>query len=91
MQSFPKNVLAVADTEGGNLICIDVKKGGVFLWDHERETADDEEPSFDIMDFLASSFSEFLHELQSFNPQDVVLDPNDVILVEFKPGFLGAC
>jgi hypothetical protein len=85
---LPEHVLAIAATDGGNLICLDLKNGSVFLWDHEREAGDGEEPGFENMDLLALSFTEFLEELQPFNPDDVVLNPADVKSVEFAPGFL---
>ena len=84
---MPENILAIADGPCGNLICLHLITGEVYWWDHEQEAAafGDEEPSFDNMLLLASSFTEFLQRLQPFDPESVPFDPKQVISVEISP------
>ena len=65
---LPENVLAIAEAAGGNLICLDLKTGEVYWWDHEEEAVEDELQSFEIMYLLASSFPEFLGRLEPRRP-----------------------
>jgi SMI1-KNR4 cell-wall len=87
---IPDGTLAIADAAGGNLICLDLESGKIYLWDHEEEAAavGDQAANFDNMYELAESFSEFLRRIESFDPGSVQLDPNNVISVsiEFAPG-----
>lgn len=84
---MPQGVLAIADAPCGNLICLHLTTGAVYYWDHEQEAAafGYEEPSFDNMLLLASSFTEFLQRLQPFDPESVPFDPKQVISVEISP------
>jgi hypothetical protein len=84
---LPKNILPIALAGGGNLITLSVKNGTVFFWDHEREATGDGAPGFDNMERLASSFPEFLQRLAP-RGERVTLNPNDVVSVKVKPGFL---
>jgi cell wall assembly regulator SMI1 len=71
--------LPVAWAEGGNYVCLDLRRGGVFFWDHE-------EPSGDLK--LAEGFSQFLEMLAPFDVKNVELNPGQVRKVWIDPDFL---
>jgi hypothetical protein len=79
----PTNVLPIAAAGGGNLICLELKSGSIFFWDHEQEANEDEPVNFDNMSFLASSFTEFLEKLR---PRSIQPGAHRVISVKAKPG-----
>ena len=57
---IPENLLPIADSPGGNQLCIGVRgseKGKVYYWDHDYESEDD-------IYFLANSFTEFIDLLE---------------------------
>ena len=83
---LPERVIAIANAAGGNLICLNLADGAIYFWDHEGEAMDDESPSFDNMDYLAPSFSEFLQKLEPchFGPES---HPGNVKSVWKRPGF----
>lgn len=83
----PVNAIPVALAGGGNLVCIDLVTGATYLWDHENEAVEGEEPDFRNMHLLAESFSRFVDAMEPFDPSTVVLDPKDVVSVKLKPGF----
>ena len=83
---LPPDMIAIATAAGGNLICLHVKNGAVYFWDHEREAMGDEEPSLARMDHLAPSFTNFLEALRPYT-EDITLDPRDIKSVWKKPGF----
>ena len=59
---IPKGFLIIAHDPGGNLILLGVSEGqkGLYFWDHEMEAEDDEEPSYENMHFITTSFEELL-------------------------------
>lgn len=71
--------LPAAWAEGGNYVCLDLKRGGVFFWDHE-------EPSDDLK--LAESFSQFLEMLAPFDVKNIELKPGQVRKAWIDPDFL---
>ncbi len=71
--------LPVAWAEGGNYVYLDLKRDGVFFWDHEEPSGDQK---------LAESFSEFLDMLAPFDVKDIELKPGDVKEVWIDPDFL---
>ena len=84
---LPGHVLPVALAGGGNLVCIYLQNGRVYLWDHEQDAGDGEVASFDNMHYVAESFSSFLAALEPFDADKVELDPKDIVSVKLKPGF----
>ena len=62
---IPKGFLIIAHDPGGNLILLGVTKDqkGLYFWDHEMEAEDDEEPEFENMHFIATSFEKLLASL----------------------------
>lgn len=73
------NFLPVAWAEGGNYVCLDLERGGVFFWDHEA-------PSGDLK--LAESFRQFLDMLAPFDVKDIRLEPGQVKKAWIDPDFL---
>lgn len=82
---LPPGVLAIADTAGGNLICIQLDTGAIFFWDHEEEASPDE-PTYDNMTMLAPSFGAFLKLIQPYSGEDIDFDKSRVISIRSKPG-----
>ncbi|MDP9072483.1 MAG: SMI1/KNR4 family protein [Actinomycetota bacterium] len=63
----PPWLLPVAETEGGNLICIALEgedTGAVYFWFHEGESDEGEPPATDNLYRLANSFKEYLAGLR---------------------------
>ena len=79
---MPKKCVPIADTEGGNQVCMSLNKGTygkIYYWDHETMDTDDDEECvlcFEDMCFLANSFNEFLKNLQP--------DTTEVVIEEVK-------
>jgi hypothetical protein len=84
---LPKKMLAIAYAGGGDLVCLRTSDGSVYLWDHEREAGEGEEPRYENMARLASSFPEFLAQLQPYRATDFPTNPSQVKSVKLKPGF----
>lgn len=64
--------LAIAIDGFGNLICLaleDDDYGTVYFWDHECEADEGEEPSYDNLTRLASSFTDFWVRMEPFDPK----------------------
>ncbi|HWM84280.1 MAG TPA: SMI1/KNR4 family protein [Kofleriaceae bacterium] len=71
------DLLAIADAEGGNHVCLGLSGGkGVFFWDHEVEATTR----------MADSFSAFLEQLRPFDPASV--EVGEVISAWIDPAFL---
>lgn len=63
----PEGFLPIADSAGGNLICLalhDEDRGAVYFWDHSWEAEEDEIPDMRNMTLVATSFTDFLVNLQ---------------------------
>ncbi len=71
--------IPIAWAEGGNYVCLECRKGGVFFWDHE-------DPATDYT--LANTFSVFLDMLAPFDSNDVQLKPGQVKSAWIDPEFL---
>ena len=56
--------LAVADADGGNLVCMDRVSGHIFYWDHETHDRGDDPDADEPPLELASSLAAFLEALQ---------------------------
>jgi len=59
-------MLPIGNDVYGNRILLTVKgkdRNKVFFWDHEMESEDDEEPSYDNLTLIADSFTEFMESL----------------------------
>jgi hypothetical protein len=79
---IPDDLLAIADDDAGNQICIGIKgksKGQIFFWDHEKEIHLENEPHL-----LYLNFSTFLSNLEKWSPPGerslilVMIENNDV-------------
>ena len=67
---LPNNILPVADDGAGNYVCLSVAgddAGQVYFWNHEEVRGIEEEPSCKNMEFVASSFTDFITKLQIYN------------------------
>ncbi len=87
---LPAGVVAVADDDSGNLICLSLRSddfGGVYLWDHEMEADEGCEPSFANMHLIAHSFHELLDRIEPFDPSSN-LKEGQVKSVWVDPDFL---
>lgn len=82
---LPRGFLAIATAGGGDLICMSLPVGSIFLWDHEREGRDDAAPGLANLQLLASSLDEFLRALQP-RTMEAPVDAQ-VISVQVKAGF----
>lgn len=63
---IPPNLLPIAYDPGGNVICLSLygsDRGRVYLWLHEYETDEAEQPTYDNVYVLANSFSDLLASL----------------------------
>jgi hypothetical protein len=83
----PDGLLPIADSEGGNLVCVSLNPrdfGSIYFWDHELEAEEGEEPTYDNLSKVASGFSEFWDSLQRL---DVKLDEGQVTKVWVDPNF----
>ncbi|MDG0767196.1 SMI1/KNR4 family protein [Bacillus halotolerans] len=54
---FPRNIIPIASSAGGNEICMDIDNGKVLFWDHELS-----HPDKDFF-LIANSFQEFVFSL----------------------------
>ena len=61
----PPNYLPIARDPGGNLILIELGRGGVFFWDHEREADVGDDPTEENIIPIAASFDDFLAGLHA--------------------------
>jgi len=64
-ERIPDGLLPIGCDSFGNLVLLDggVKStGAIYFWDHELESMDD--PTWDNISFIASSFSEFANSLR---------------------------
>ncbi len=77
-KEFGDELLPVAEAEGGNLVCVDIRTGAVLFWDHE-EVADR------ALAPLHTSFAAFTQALQPHGPSDAELRPEDIISVWVHP------
>jgi hypothetical protein len=85
-ERLPAGFLAIGGAAGGNLICLELESGSIYFWDHEQEAMDNEAPSTDNMECLASSLREFLKSLKPYSAGE---KPNAsrVMSVSKKPNF----
>jgi hypothetical protein len=85
---LPEGVIAIGDAEGGNRICLSLRKadyGHVFFWDHELES--DRDPSAALA-ALAPSFDVFLASLRRLDAERIQLRPGQVKRAWINPEFL---
>ncbi|MGJ3548603.1 SMI1/KNR4 family protein [Bacillus subtilis] len=54
---FPRNIIPIASSAGGNEICMDIDNGKILFWDHEFS-----HPDKDFF-LIANSFEEFIFSL----------------------------
>lgn len=76
----PAHLLPVGHAPGGNLICLSLRDGSVWFWDHEREAEPGEAARDDNVTRVAESFEEFTSRLvppEGPEPtvREVVMDP----------------
>lgn len=69
--AIPAELVAFAEDVGGNLLCIGIRGehcGKVYFWDHGRSSPGDDQPGWDNITLLASSFGLFLAALGGPQP-----------------------
>ncbi|MCY7948835.1 SMI1/KNR4 family protein [Bacillus atrophaeus] len=73
---FPRNIIPIASSAGGNEICIDIENEKILFWDHELS-----HPDKDFF-LIANSFEEFILSLidEPFETDDNVSDVEIEIL-----------
>lgn len=83
-------VIPIADAACGNIVCLSLinEKKGVYFWDHELEDEEENLPSWKNMFYLAESFKDFMNKLRRFNPDEIELEPGQVLEVWVDPEFL---
>ncbi|MEI8197045.1 MAG: SMI1/KNR4 family protein [Phycisphaerae bacterium] len=60
---MPDELVPIASDPGGNSICMAMsgpKTGAIYFWDHEREAAEGEAPTYANVSLVANSLAEFL-------------------------------
>ena len=66
---MPNNCIPIAESEGGNLVCISLDSktyGKLYFWDHETMDVDEDEEckySIEDMQLIANSFDELLKKI----------------------------
>jgi len=64
----PADFLVIADSAGGNLICLGLhdqedRFGAIYYWDHDSESGEDEEPDEENMTRITDTLTEFITAL----------------------------
>lgn len=89
---IPKGCVPIANTEGGNVICINLNSqmyGYIFLWNHEEEVLYDyNEIKLSNLYLIANSFEEFLNTILPYNSEDDDLGDYEVQEVWVDSEFL---
>ncbi|MCG9873862.1 MAG: SMI1/KNR4 family protein [Leptospiraceae bacterium] len=87
---IPIGILPIAESEGGNIICISLTKevGSIYFWDHEMEADEGEKPDYSNMYKISDSFSSFIKRIEKFDPSKVEVNEKDVMNVWVDPEFL---
>lgn len=70
---LPNDFIRIASASCGNDICICVRGenyGKVYLWDHENEAPEGQEPWYDNVYLIANSFTEFMDKLYEVELDD---------------------
>lgn len=79
---IPKGNIPICRTEGGNIVCLNINNGSVYLWDHDVELINNDVES---LLYVAKNFEEFLklmkpyeqeENLDDYKVEDVWIDPN---------------
>lgn len=66
-ESIPGELLPIGSDGGGNEICLGIKSefyNKVYIWWEDYQVDEGETPTFDNVELIASSFSEFLGQLK---------------------------
>ena len=85
---LPSGIMAIADAEGGNHVCLSVRGedyGSVFFRDHEL--ASEANVAAGLFE-LKPSFELFLSDLRKFDPESVKLTPGQVEKAWIDPEFV---
>lgn len=88
---MPVGYLAIAYTEGGNLVCIDTNVestslGAIYLWDHDNELPDDEFKS--EIYCVSDTFTDFIEMIHEYDGKDIEELGYEVKSVWIDPDFL---
>ena len=70
---IPSDCFPIANDVFGNLILIVVKgrqRGKIYFWDHEMESEEGQEPTYENMTLVANSFEDFINGLQDEHVKD---------------------
>lgn len=63
----PKNILPIAEDPGGNIVCLSLAGddvGKVYFWDHEQEGLTEASSTYENLELIANSFTEFVDGLE---------------------------
>jgi len=74
LNMMPNNLLPIADTVTGNVVCLSVNGpnvGFVYIWHHDegRDLEEWEEPNCDYIYFVADNFDTFLNSLYEYKAE----------------------
>ncbi len=74
----PTTMIPFADDPAGNAICIGIGSndtGKIFFWDHELESEDDDEPTYQNVTEISNSYAGFLNSLFEWvDPEESLIE-----------------
>lgn len=80
---FPRNIIPIASSAGGNEICMDIDNGKIFFWDHELS-----HPDKDFF-LIANSFEEFVFSLVD-EPIEADKEDDGILYIELDDDLLSS-
>lgn len=80
---FPKNIIPIASSAGGNEICMDLDNEKILFWDHELS-----HPDKDFF-LIANSFEEFVFSLVD-EPIEADKEDDGILCIELDDDLLNS-
>lgn len=80
---FPRNIIPIASSAGGNEICMDIDNGKILFWDHELS-----HPDKDFF-LIANSFKEFVFSLVD-EPIEADKEDDGILYIELDDDLLSS-
>ncbi|RJS53117.1 hypothetical protein CJ480_15485 [Bacillus subtilis] len=80
---FPRNIIPIASSAGGNEICMDIDNGKILFWDHELS-----HPDKDFF-LIANSFEEFVFSLVD-EPIEADKEDDGILYIELDDDLLNS-
>ncbi|WP_440614787.1 SMI1/KNR4 family protein [Bacillus subtilis] len=80
---FPRNIIPIASSAGGNEICMDIDNGKILFWDHELS-----HPDKDFF-LIANSFEEFVFSLVD-EPIEADKEDDGILYIELDDDLLSS-